>query len=135
MLGSCVVSQDVASFFFISMCNYFTAASTFNLFIKEMFRKMQEFRVKKNCCKKKTPQQNSNLGFQEICKIKYKTKLRVFQGNSTYQKTQVRESQTYPFPSTSSHQRCSVNIEVAQNFAIFTGKYLCWSLFLIKLQD
>ena len=25
-------------------------------------------------------------------------------------------------------------IDVLKNFAIFTGKYLCWSLFLIKLQ-
>ena len=34
----------------------------------------------------------------------------------------------------SSHQRGSVKISVIKNFAIFTGKRLCWSLFLIKLQ-
>ena len=40
------------------------------------------------------------------------------------QKTQYR----------SSHQRCSVEKAVLKNFAIFTGKHLCCSLCLIKLQ-
>ena len=35
----------------------------------------------------------------------------------------------------SSHLRCSTKKVVRKNFAIFTGKHLCWSLFLIKLQD
>ena len=35
----------------------------------------------------------------------------------------------------SSHLRCSIIKAVLKNFAIFTGKYLCWSFFLIKLQD
>ena len=35
----------------------------------------------------------------------------------------------------SSHRRCAVKkISVPKNFANFTGKQLCWSLFLIKLQ-
>ena len=34
----------------------------------------------------------------------------------------------------SSHLRCSVKQRVLKNFTIFTGKNLCWSLFLIKLQ-
>ena len=34
----------------------------------------------------------------------------------------------------SSHQRYSVKEVVRKNFAIFTGKYICWSPFLIKLQ-
>ena len=34
----------------------------------------------------------------------------------------------------SSHQESSIKISVRKNFAIFTGKHLCWSLFLIKLQ-
>ena len=34
----------------------------------------------------------------------------------------------------SSHQRCSVKKGVLKNFANFTGKHPCWSLFLIKLQ-
>ena len=34
----------------------------------------------------------------------------------------------------SSHRRCSVEKGVLQNFGKFTGKHLCWSLFLIKLQ-
>ena len=33
-----------------------------------------------------------------------------------------------------SHRRCSVKNGVLRNFAIFTGKHLCWRLFLIKLQ-
>ena len=33
----------------------------------------------------------------------------------------------------SSHQSCSIKKAVLNNFAIFTGKHLCWSLFLIKL--
>ena len=33
----------------------------------------------------------------------------------------------------SSQQRCSMKKAVLKNFAIFTGKHLCWSLFLIKL--
>ena len=34
----------------------------------------------------------------------------------------------------SSHQRCSIKNAVLKNFVLFTGKQLCWSLFLIKLQ-
>ena len=30
-------------------------------------------------------------------------------------------------------RRCSVKKVVLKNFADFTGKHLCWSLFLIKL--
>ena len=30
--------------------------------------------------------------------------------------------------------KCSLKIDVLKNFANFTGKHLCWSLFLIKLQ-
>ena len=30
--------------------------------------------------------------------------------------------------------RCSINKAVLKNFVIFTGKQLCWSPFLIKLQ-
>ena len=33
-----------------------------------------------------------------------------------------------------SHRRCSVKKVVHKNFAIFTEKHLCWSLFLINLQ-
>ena len=35
--------------------------------------------------------------------------------------------------SRSSHQRCSIKKAVLNKFAIFTGKHLCQSLFLIKL--
>ena len=31
----------------------------------------------------------------------------------------------------SSHRRCSIKKGVLKNFANFTGKHLCWSLFLI----
>ena len=34
----------------------------------------------------------------------------------------------------SSHQKCSVKTRSLENFANFTGKYLRWSLFLIKFQ-
>ena len=34
----------------------------------------------------------------------------------------------------SSHRRFSITKDVLKNFAIFTGKHLCWSLFFIKLQ-
>ena len=34
-----------------------------------------------------------------------------------------------------SHQRCSVKKGLLKNFANFTGKHLCWSLFLIELLD
>ena len=30
--------------------------------------------------------------------------------------------------------RCSANLGILENFANFTGKHLCWSLFLINLQ-
>ena len=33
-----------------------------------------------------------------------------------------------------SHQSCSIKKPAPRNFAIITEKYLCWSLFLIKLQ-
>ena len=33
----------------------------------------------------------------------------------------------------SRHQRCSVKKDVLKTFANFTGKHLCWSLFLITL--
>ena len=32
----------------------------------------------------------------------------------------------------SSHRRCSVKKDVLKDFVNFTGKYLCWGLFLIK---
>ena len=34
----------------------------------------------------------------------------------------------------SSHQKCSIKEAILKNFAIFTGKRPCWSLFLTKLQ-
>ena len=34
-----------------------------------------------------------------------------------------------------SHRRCSIKKVIFKNFAIFTGKHLSWSLFLIKLQS
>ena len=34
----------------------------------------------------------------------------------------------------SSHRRCSIKKTVLKNYAILTGKHLCWGLFLIKLQ-
>ena len=36
--------------------------------------------------------------------------------------------------SKSSHRRCSIKKAVLKNFAIFKGKHLTWSLFLINLQ-
>ena len=33
-----------------------------------------------------------------------------------------------------SHQRCSIKKALLKNFAIFTEKHLCWSLFKIKMQ-
>ena len=36
--------------------------------------------------------------------------------------------------SRSSHQRYSIKNAVLKNSAIFTGKHLCWSLFLMNLQ-
>ena len=33
-----------------------------------------------------------------------------------------------------SYQRCFVKKGVLKNFAIFTGKHMCWSFFLIKLR-
>ena len=34
----------------------------------------------------------------------------------------------------STHRTCSIKKGVFKNFTKFTGKYMCWSLFLIKLQ-
>ena len=34
-----------------------------------------------------------------------------------------------------SHRRCSTKKLVLKNFAIFTGKYLCWCLFLTAASD
>ena len=39
------------------------------------------------------------------------------------------------FNSRSSHQSRSIEKAVLKNFAIFTGKRLCWSLLLIDLRD
>ena len=36
--------------------------------------------------------------------------------------------------SKSNHRKCSVKKSVLKNLANFTGKHLCWRLFLIKLQ-
>ena len=33
-----------------------------------------------------------------------------------------------------SHRKCSLKKGFLKNFAIFTGKHLCWSFFLIKFQ-
>ena len=37
--------------------------------------------------------------------------------------------------SRSRHQSCSIEKAVLKNFALFTGKHLCWNLLLIDLQD
>ena len=34
----------------------------------------------------------------------------------------------------SSHWKCSIRKAILKNFVIFTGKHLCWGLFLLKLQ-
>ena len=39
-----------------------------------------------------------------------------------------------PVSNRSSHRRCFVKNVALKNFANFTGRHLCWSLFLIKLQ-
>ena len=44
------------------------------------------------------------------------------------------EPQRFPDFFRSSHWRCSMKNIVLKNFANFTGKHLCWSLFLIMLQ-
>ena len=44
-----------------------------------------------------------------------------------------REWVTFKYPSRSSRSQMWFKIGVLKIFAIFTGKYLCWSLFLIKL--
>ena len=44
--------------------------------------------------------------------------------------TKLVPSQT---PSNNSHQRCSVKEGALKNLRNFTGKHLCWSLFLIKV--
>ena len=33
-----------------------------------------------------------------------------------------------------SHRKCSIEKVALKNLAIFTGKHLCWRLFLIKFQ-
>ena len=38
------------------------------------------------------------------------------------------------YNSRSSYRRCSIKEAVFEKFPIFTGKHLCWNLFLIKLQ-
>ena len=40
----------------------------------------------------------------------------------------------WPAHCRNSHQRCSIKKDVLKNFAIFTGKHLCRSFFLTKLQ-
>ena len=46
----------------------------------------------------------------------------------------IFQKNTYSLRPKSSHRRCSIKDDVLKNFAIFTGKHLCWSLFLIKFQ-
>ena len=41
---------------------------------------------------------------------------------------------TFSFTERSNHRRCSVKKVVLKYFANFTGKHLCWCLFLIKFQ-
>ena len=41
----------------------------------------------------------------------------------------------FPFSEATSHQRCSVRKGVLRNFAKFTGKHLCQSLFFNKVAD
>ena len=38
------------------------------------------------------------------------------------------------FTNRGSHQSCSIKKAVPKNFAIFTGKHQCWSLFSLKFQ-
>ena len=44
----------------------------------------------------------------------------------------LRKGNTQSICFRSSHQSCSIKKAVLKNFAIFTGKHLCWSLFLVR---
>ena len=57
--------------------------------------------------------------------------LKISEGNTEYN---TEGKSHVPSMAKSSHRRCSVKKRL-QHFAIFTGKHLCWILFLIKLQD
>ena len=59
-----------------------------------------------------------------ICKCRYSFKLKFLSRKLEFY-TGVR----------SSHQRCSIKIGVLKNFAKFTGKHLCQSLFFNKVAD
>ena len=59
--------------------------------------------------------------------------LRVTSEIATYKGRSSKNLQ-FPKKTRSSHRMCSVKIGVLKSFASFTGKHLCWSLFLIKLQ-
>ena len=59
--------------------------------------------------------------------------LKVFKGNLIWILTRVAGLKKC-LNSRSSHKSCSIEKAVLKNFAIFTGKHLCWSLLLIDLQ-
>ena len=51
---------------------------------------------------------------------------------SNFQNTRGSYAEEYLGPCKSRHRSCSRRKAVLKNFAIFTGKQLCWGLFLIK---
>ena len=72
----------------------------------------------------------------EFCKISMKT-FSTEHIQTTASELAIDKSicqQLSPFSAESSHQKCSVKNVFFKNFVNFTGKCLCWGLFLIKLQ-
>ena len=58
----------------------------------------------------------------------------ILNSKDSTEKLQTKDTETRKSKARISHRSCSVKRGVLKNFENFTWKYLCWSLFLIKLQ-
>ena len=65
-----------------------------------------------------------NLTYSSIFKVYFKKSFATAKASLVFIKSRYRSSRSQMF----------FKIGVLKNFAMFTGKHLCWSLFLIKLQ-
>ena len=91
-------------------------------------------KLQQRCFKGKFAKFLRKLILKTICKQVLLTMLSKYSWDNIAQETFSTGAMLAQTTYRSSHQRCSVKKCVLKNFTLFTGKHLCWSLSLIKLQ-
>ena len=72
--------------------------------------------------------------YDKLLNITFSNRIKLVGYNAALSVSEARKGWSRENLHRSSHLRYSVKRDVLKNFGNFTGKCLCWSLFLIKLQ-